>query len=57
MIMLGIIVVDLLLNELLQRILKKPQPWIDIVTFWIAYILTRPLGASIGDLLTAHRYP
>lgn len=26
--------------------------WIgEIVAFWIAYILTRPLGASIGDLL------
>lgn len=24
----------------------------DIVAFWIAYILTRPLGASIGDLLS-----
>lgn len=24
----------------------------DVLTFWIAYVLTRPLGASIGDLLT-----
>lgn len=24
-----------------------------VLTFWLAYILTRPLGASIGDLLTA----
>jgi uncharacterized membrane-anchored protein len=24
----------------------------SILTFWIAYILTRPLGASIGDLLS-----
>lgn len=24
-----------------------------VLTFWIAYILTRPLGASMGDLLTA----
>jgi len=23
-----------------------------VVAFWAAYILTRPLGASIGDLLT-----
>ena len=23
-----------------------------MLAFWIAYILTRPLGASIGDLLT-----
>jgi uncharacterized membrane-anchored protein len=25
----------------------------DVLSFWIAYILTRPLGASTGDLLTA----
>ena len=23
-----------------------------VLTFWIGYILTRPLGASVGDLLT-----
>ena len=23
-----------------------------VLTFWLAYILTRPLGASIGDLLS-----
>jgi uncharacterized membrane-anchored protein len=28
-----------------------------VLTFWIAYILTRPLGASLGDLLSqAHEY-
>ncbi len=26
-----------------------------ILAFWIAYILTRPLGASIGDYLSQHR--
>jgi uncharacterized membrane-anchored protein len=26
-----------------------------VLTFWIAYILTRPLGASIGDLLSQAR--
>jgi uncharacterized membrane-anchored protein len=26
-----------------------------VLTFWLAYILTRPLGASIGDLLTASK--
>ncbi len=25
----------------------------SVLAFWIAYILTRPLGASVGDLLTA----
>lgn len=24
----------------------------EVLAFWIAYILTRPLGASIGDLLS-----
>src|SRR5260221_14364357 len=28
-----------------------------VLTFWLAYILTRPLGASLGDLLSqAHTY-
>ncbi len=27
----------------------------SILAFWIGYILTRPLGASMGDLLTADR--
>ena len=27
----------------------------EVLAFWLAYILTRPLGASIGDLLTASR--
>jgi uncharacterized membrane-anchored protein len=26
-----------------------------VLTFWIAYILTRPLGASLGDLLSQPR--
>lgn len=26
-----------------------------VLTFWIAYVLTRPLGASLGDLLTQNR--
>src|ERR1700757_4641518 len=25
-----------------------------VLTFWLAYILTRPLGASLGDLLSNH---
>ncbi|MEA3111068.1 MAG: hypothetical protein QOG58_867 [Caballeronia sp.] len=27
----------------------------SVLTFWIAYILTRPLGASLGDLLSQSR--
>lgn len=26
-----------------------------VATFWVAYVLTRPLGASLGDLLTQDR--
>ena len=26
-----------------------------VLAFWIAYVLTRPLGASLGDLLTQSR--
>ena len=26
-----------------------------VLTFWIAYVLTRPLGASLGDLLSQPR--
>ena len=29
--------------------------WNAVLSFWIAYILTRPLGASIGDLLSQSR--
>ncbi len=29
----------------------------SVLTFWLAYILTRPLGASLGDLMSqAHEY-
>jgi len=27
----------------------------EVLAFWLAYILTRPLGASVGDLLTQER--
>jgi uncharacterized membrane-anchored protein len=30
----------------------KHQPFYAILAFWLSYILTRPLGASIGDFLT-----
>jgi len=33
-----------------------PRTWYSILAFWIAYVTTRPLGASVGDLLTADRY-
>jgi hypothetical protein len=55
-IILGILAADYLIFKLLERTLKSIPPWIEILAFWIAYVLTRPLGASIGDLLTADRY-
>ena len=27
----------------------------EVLAFWLAYILTRPLGASMGDLLTQEK--
>jgi uncharacterized membrane-anchored protein len=27
-----------------------------VLTFWLAYILTRPLGASLGDVLSQSRH-
>ncbi|MDE2409555.1 MAG: hypothetical protein KGL72_04545, partial [Actinomycetales bacterium] len=35
----------------LVAVLWKTRVIGEIAAFWIAYILTRPLGASIGDLL------
>jgi hypothetical protein len=35
----------------------RPPTWIGILCFWLVYILTRPLGASIGDFLAADKYP
>ena len=29
----------------------------SVVLFWIAYVLTRPLGATLGDFLTAPKQP
>jgi uncharacterized membrane-anchored protein len=26
-----------------------------VLAFWLAYVLTRPLGASLGDYLSQHR--
>jgi uncharacterized membrane-anchored protein len=37
----------ILVTSLASRMGASP-----VLTFWIAYVLTRPLGASLGDLLT-----
>lgn len=32
------------------------RPFSPVLTFWLAYVLTRPLGASIGDELSQHSH-
>ena len=44
----GVVVFGLLLAAR-HRVLSRRGP---VLMFWIAYILTRPLGASLGDLLS-----
>ncbi|MEU4218829.1 hypothetical protein [Actinoplanes sp. NPDC026623] len=39
---------------LVTLVLWRAQAW-QVLAFWAAYILTRPLGASVGDLLTQDR--
>ncbi len=42
---------------LLVVVLRKAFKMNTVLSFWIAYILTRPLGASIGDYLSQpHKY-
>jgi uncharacterized membrane-anchored protein len=36
----------------MQGAKHRHQPFYAILAFWLAYILTRPLGASIGDYLS-----
>lgn len=46
------------IHLVLKRVLKASYPeWIPILLFWLAYILTRPLGGSIGDFLASDRWP
>eukprot|EP00798_Chlamydomonas_sp_ICE-L_P014537 gene14537-20576_t len=53
-IVLGIILGVYALFVALSLMFKEKLPqWVGILCFWIAYVLTRPLGASVGDLLTA----
>ena len=51
----GLIVAVIVIHYILQTMYaKNPQRLASaaVLTFWIAYILTRPLGASIGDYLS-----
>ena len=52
-IVIGIFIIDITLN----RTIKNCPSWVSILCFWLIYILTRPLGACLGDFLTAHRTP
>lgn len=49
---LGIVVFGVLIAVIALAYYRGANP---VLTFWIAYILTRPLGASLGDLLSQAR--
>ena len=54
----GLITVITILHFTVKRILvveNKYQPRNAVLAFWLVYILTRPLGASIGDYLSQTR--
>jgi uncharacterized membrane-anchored protein len=46
---LGVIVFGALITIVALAYFRGANP---VLTFWIAYVLTRPLGASLGDLLS-----
>jgi uncharacterized membrane-anchored protein len=46
---LGVIIFGVLIAVVALTYFRGANP---ILTFWIAYVLTRPLGASLGDLLS-----
>ena len=54
----GIIGIDFIVYLSAERMYptdpENPEKgaWRSVLAFWIAYVLTRPLGASVGDLLT-----
>ena len=48
----GVLVSSLLIAAVYAAFRLGANP---VLTFWIAYILTRPLGASLGDLLSQAR--
>lgn len=45
----GVVIFGLLIALIMAAFYMGANP---VLTFWLAYILTRPLGASLGDLLT-----
>lgn len=49
---LGVIVFGALIALIATAYYRGANP---VLTFWLAYILTRPLGASLGDLLSQSR--
>lgn len=49
---LGVVVFGALIAITTLAYYRRANP---ILTFWIAYVLTRPLGASLGDLLSQAR--
>jgi uncharacterized membrane-anchored protein len=54
----GLIVIVIIMHYSLKKFLvvrPKYQSIRSVSAFWLAYILTRPLGASIGDYLSQGR--
>jgi len=49
----AIIAADFIILKIAQVTLP-PVTWRPVLAFWIAYVLTRPLGATAGDFLTAN---
>jgi len=49
---LGVVIFSLLIAVIAVAYNLSANP---VLTFWLAYILTRPLGASLGDLLSQSR--
>jgi uncharacterized membrane-anchored protein len=49
---LGVVVFGVLIAAVAAAYALGANP---VLTFWIAYILTRPLGASLGDMLSQAR--
>ena len=44
-----------MLNKVPEVTLERTLRVDAIASFWVAYVLTRPLGASLGDLLSQQK--
>ena len=53
--LIGVVTIAYYVLRKIQGAKHKHQPAYAILAFWLAYIMTRPLGASIGDFLSQDR--